>query len=29
MHFEIDLIPNEAQLRKEARERMEMLKIYP
>jgi hypothetical protein len=29
MHFEIDMIPNEDQLRKEARERMEMLKMYP
>lgn len=29
MHIEIDMIPNEDQLRKEARERMEMLKMYP
>lgn len=29
MHIEIDMIPNEDQLRKEARKRMEMLKIYP
>lgn len=29
MHFEIDMVPNEDQLKIEARERMKMLKIYP
>lgn len=29
MHFEIDMVPNADQLKKEARERMEMLNMYP